>query len=270
MVISMDTRPIGVFDSGLGGLTAVSEIMRLLPGEEIVYFGDTARVPYGTRSKDTIMRYVREDIDFLKTFNIKAVIMACGTASSVSLPQIGEEYDIPIIGVVKPASIAATRATRNDKIGIIGTPATIKSRSYEREILTLSPRAELHTAACPLFVPLVENGRTDPDDVVLFTMVEEYLTPIKNAGVDTLIMGCTHYPIIERAIAAFLGDSVTLINPGLEAAKYLTADGGIERGSGDGSYRFFVSDDRDGFLENASKFLGGKLCGTVMLKEMEK
>ena len=122
----MDRRPIGVFDSGLGGLTAVAEIMRILPDEEIVYFGDTARVPYGTRSKDTIMRYVREDIDFLKSFDIKAVIMACGTASSVSLPQIADEYDVPVIGVVKPASCAAVAATKNMKIGIIGTPATIK------------------------------------------------------------------------------------------------------------------------------------------------
>ena len=141
----MDNRPIGVFDSGLGGLTAVSEIMRILPDEEIVYFGDTARVPYGTRSTDTIMRYVREDIDFLKRFDIKAVVMACGTASSVTLPYIQDEYDIPIIGVVRPAASAAIRETRNKKIGIIGTSATIKSRSYEREILTSLPSAEIYT-----------------------------------------------------------------------------------------------------------------------------
>ncbi len=266
----MDRRPIGVFDSGLGGLTAVAEIMSLLPDEEIVYFGDTARVPYGTRSKDTIMRYVREDIDFLKSFDIKAVIMACGTASSVSLPQIAHEYDVPVIGVVKPASNAAVAATKNMKIGIIGTPATIKSRSYEREILTMSPRAEIYTAACPLFVPLVENGRTDPDDVVLYTMVEEYLTPIKNAGVDTLIMGCTHYPIIELAIARFMGDEVSLINPGFEAAKCLKSCADIKKNEKGGKCRFFVSDDREGFLSNASKFLGGKLCGEVELKTVGK
>lgn len=266
----MDNRPIGVFDSGLGGLTAVAEIMRLLPDEEIVYFGDTARVPYGTRSKDTIMRYTREDIEFLRGFDIKAVIMACGTASSVSLPQIREEYNMPIIGVVEPASRAAVTATKNLKIGIIGTSATIKSRSYEREILTMSPRAEIHTAACPLFVPLVENGRTNPDDIVLGTMVEEYLAPIKAAGVDALIMGCTHYPIIERAIARFMGSGVSLINPGLEAAKYLKSCEDIEKGGGEAKYSFFVSDDRDGFLENASKFLGGKLCGEVQLRAAGK
>ncbi|MBQ7120111.1 MAG: glutamate racemase [Oscillospiraceae bacterium] len=266
----MDNRPIGVFDSGLGGLTAVSEIMKILPDEEIVYFGDTARVPYGTRGTDTIMRYVREDIDFLKSFDIKAVVMACGTASSVSLPFIQDEYDIPIIGVVRPAVEAAIRATNNEKIGIIGTSATIKSRSYEREILKKLPGSEIQTAACPLFVPLVENGRTDPDDIVLYTMVEEYLTPIKKSGVDTLIMGCTHYPIIERAIAKFMGDEVALINPGREAAKFLKESENTEKRVGKGKYSFFVSDDREGFIANASKFLGGRLSGEVSLAPMER
>ena len=266
----MDNRAIGVFDSGLGGLTAVAEIMRILPNERIVYFGDTALVPYGTRSRETIMRYVREDIDFLRGFDIKAVIMACGTASSVSLPRIREIYDMPIIGVVEPASRAACAATKNSKIGIIGTSATVKSRSYEREILTMRPDAEIYTAACPLFVPLVENGRTNPDDIVLATMVEEYLTPIRDAEVDTLIMGCTHYPIIERAIARFMGNGVTLINPGREAAKFLQECEDIEKSGAVSEYRFFVSDDRDGFMENASKFLGGKLCGEVQIASAGK
>lgn len=260
----MDNRAIGVFDSGLGGLTAARELMRILPHEEIVYFGDTARVPYGTRSKETILRYAREDIDFLKGFDIKAVIMACGTASSVSLPQIESEYDIPIIGVVKPASVAAVSATKNGKIGIIGTSATVKSRSYEREILTLMPKAEIYTAACPLFVPLVENGRCNPEDIVLYTMVCEYLAPIKEAGVDTLIMGCTHYPIIERAIAKFMGNDIALINPGLEAAKSLKEREEIgKREELATEHRFFVSDDKESFLSSASRFLGGKLCGEV-------
>lgn len=260
----MDNRAIGVFDSGLGGLTAARELMRILPHEEIVYFGDTARVPYGTRSKETILRYAREDIDFLKGFDIKAVIMACGTASSVSLPQIESEYDIPIIGVVKPASEAAVSATKNGKIGIIGTSATVKSRSYEREILTLMPKAEIYTAACPLFVPLVENGRCDPEDIVLYTMVCEYLISIKEADVDTLIMGCTHYPIIERAIAKFMGNDVALINPGLEAAKSLKERKEIDkREERKTEHRFFVSDDKESFLSSASRFLGRKLCGEV-------
>ena len=267
----MDRRPIGVFDSGLGGLTAVAEIMRILPGEDIVYFGDTARVPYGTRSKETIMRYAREDIDFLGEFDIKAIIMACGTASSVSLPEIESEYDVPIIGVVKPACRAAVKATKNKKIGIIGTPATIKSRSYEREILTMLPDAEIYTESCPLFVPLVENGRVDPEDVVLSTMVSEYLASIKEADVDTLILGCTHYPIIGRAIAGFMGNGIALINPGEAAAEYLKNEERIEKSDEkSATYRFFVSDDREGFLENASKFLGGKLCGDVNLHVVGK
>lgn len=265
----MDRRPIGVFDSGLGGLTAVAEIMRTLPNEDIVYFGDTARLPYGTRTKETILRYTKEDMAFLLGFDIKAIIVACGTASSVALPSLEGEYDIPVIGVVKPAASAAAKATKNRKIGIIGTSATIKSRAYEREILAQNPRAEIYTKACPLFVPLVENGRTSPDDIVLSTMVEEYLEDIKRAGVDTLILGCTHYPIIERAIAKYMGDT-TLINPGSEAAKFLSKLLGEEKNTDGGEYRFYVSDDREGFLEHASSFLGGRLSGSVELCKADK
>ncbi len=267
----MDRRPIGVFDSGLGGLTAVSEIMRILPGEDIIYLGDTARVPYGTRSDSTIIRYTRENIEFLKSFDIKALLMACGTVSSVSLPVIKDEYDLPIIGVVSPAASSAVRATKSGKIGIIGTGATIKSRSYEREILSLLPTAELTVAACPLFVPLVENGRTAEDDVVLNTIAEEYLEPMKKAGVDTLVMGCTHYPIIERTIAKIMGSGVSLINPGLEGARYLRDCGSVTlSGKEVGEHRFFVSDDKEGFMENASKFLGRRICGSVSVAETER
>ncbi len=259
----MDKRPIGVFDSGLGGLTAVSEIMRLLPDEDIVYFGDTARVPYGTRSEETIIRYAKEDVDFLRSFDIKAILMACGTVSSVALPKIKDDYDIPLFGVVKPAASAAAAATRNGKIGIIGTSATVKSRSYEREILKLLPDAEILAKACPLFVPLVENGRTSPDDVVVMTVVSEYLSEFKEKGVDTLIMGCTHYPIIEAALSRFMGEGVTLINPGLEAARLLKQDGNIKKNEHGGNYKFFVSDDAEGFGELGSLFLGGEMRGEV-------
>ena len=260
----MDKRPIGVFDSGLGGLTAVSEIMRLLPGENLVYFGDTARVPYGTRSEDTILRYAKEDVDFLRSFDIKAIVMACGTVSSVALPQIENDYDIPLFGVVRPAAEAAVSATKNNKIGIIGTAATVKSRSYEREILKHLPDAELYSNPCPLFVPLVENGRTSPDDIVVTTMVSEYLSPLKEKGVDTLIMGCTHYPIIEKAISAFMGDAVSLINPGLEAAKLLKNNDSVRKNSASqGTAKFFVSDDAEGFDSLASLFLGKEIGGDV-------
>lgn len=263
----MDKRAIGVFDSGLGGLTAVSEIMKLCPGEDIVYFGDTARVPYGTRSEDTIKRYAREDVELLRSFDIKAIVMACGTVSSVALSEIEGDYDIPMIGVVKPASRAAAAATRSGKIGIIGTAATVKSRSYEREILKLLPQAEIFSAPCPLFVPLVENGRVSKDDIVLMTMVSEYLLPIRERGVDTLIMGCTHYPIIEDAIRSFMGEDVALINPGREAAKLLASREDIKKNSAArGSYKFFVSDDVEGFSRHAAAFLGGGLCGEAELR----
>lgn len=260
----MDKRPIGVFDSGLGGLTAVSEIMRLLPGEDIVYLGDTARVPYGTRSEETITRYAREDIDFLLSYDTKAIIIACGTVSSVSLPKIEKDYDIPMFGVVKPAAAAAVQATKNGKIGIIGTSATVKSRSYEREILELIPDAGIFAAACPLFVPLVENGRTSPDDVVIMTMIREYISPLTALGIDTLILGCTHYPIIENAIRSFTGDAISLINPGLEAAKLLKSNDKILKNSAScGKHRFFVSDDAESFSRHASDFLGTSLSGDV-------
>lgn len=260
----MDKRPIGVFDSGLGGLTAVSEIMRLLPGEDIVYLGDTARVPYGTRSEETITRYAREDVDFLLSYDTKAIIIACGTVSSVSLPKIEKDYDIPMFGVVKPAAAAAVRTTKNKKIGIIGTSATIRSRSYEREIVSLLPDAEIVAAPCPLFVPLVENGRTSPDDIVIMTMIREYISPLKDSGIDTLILGCTHYPIIEDAIRSFTGDLITLINPGLEAAKLLKTNDNIQKNTAEcGRHRFFVSDDAEGFSKHASAFLGTSLRGDV-------
>ena len=259
----MDKRPVGVFDSGLGGLTAVSEIMRLLPDEDIVYFGDTARVPYGTRSEETIIRYAKEDVDFLRSFDIKAILMACGTVSSVALPKIKDDYDIPLFGVVKPAAGAAAAATKNGKIGIIGTSATVKSRSYEREILKISPDAEILAKACPLFVPLVENGRTSPDDIVVMTVVSEYLSEFKKKGIDTLIMGCTHYPILEAALSRFMGDDVTLINPGLEAARLLKQDNNIKKNENGGNYKFFVSDDAEGFGELGSLFLGGEMRGEV-------
>ena len=266
----MNNKSIGVFDSGLGGLTAVKSLMRELPNENIVYFGDTGRLPYGTKTEETIKRYSKSDINFLLSKDVKMVIIACGTASSVALDSLKDEYDIPIIGVVEPASRAAVEATKNGRIGIIGTSATVRSRSYEREIMSLCSGAKIFTAACPLFVPLVENGRCDPDDVVLYTMVEEYLAPIKAEGVDTLIMGCTHYPIIERAIAKYMGEKTALINPGLEAAGYLKQSIGAAQNASGGSCRFFVSDDRDGFSENASKFLGKSLCGEVELKTVGK
>ncbi len=266
----MSNRPIGVFDSGLGGLTAVREMLKVMPGTDIVYFGDTGRVPYGTRSEETIIRYTRQNIRFLKQFNIKALLIACGTASSAALPQVCGDEAFPIIGVVESAARKAVEVTRNRRIGIIGTKATVKSGAYESFIKQLN--AEIFTVAqpCPLFVPLVENGRISENDRILKLAVEEYLSPVRDAGVDTLILGCTHYPIISRAIAEFMGEGVELVNPGREAARYLsTLPELCGKKDEQAKTRFFVSDDVDAFSHSASMFLGDEIGSRVELVNIE-
>ncbi len=266
----MDNRSIGVFDSGLGGLTVMKQIMEELPRENIVYFGDTGRVPYGTRSKETIIKYSRQDIRFLESNDVKLIIIACGTASSAALPSICNEFTTPIIGVVEATANAAVKATKNNKIGVIGTNGTIKSGAYEaiihkHDIKTFS-------MACPLFVPLVENGHFNTKIAKL--TVEEYLTPIKKEGVDTLILGCTHYPHLKDAIKEFMGDDVQLIDPGVEISKYLkyefdkkmlhSADVDMEQ------YKYFVSDSTEGFEMLASTFLCKNVNGKVKKIDIEK
>jgi len=266
----MDNRPIGIFDSGLGGLTAVREIVKVLPGTDIVYFGDTGRVPYGTRSKETIIRYTRQNIRFLKSFDIKGMLIACGTASSAALPEVCNDETFPIIGVVESAARKALSSTKNGRIGIIGTNATVKSGSYEKLIHSLSPDAFTLAVACPLFVPLVENGRISPDDKILKLAVEEYLTPIREAQVDVLILGCTHYPIIAQAIANFMGVGVTLVNPGQEAARYLSTLPEFSASDRSSTTRFFVSDDAEAFSHQASLFLGDEISERVELINIEE
>ena len=215
----MDNRKIGVFDSGLGGLTAVKELMHLFPNEDIVYFGDTGRVPYGNKSKETILKYTHSDINFLLSRDVKMIVIACGTASSAALPRIKNEFSVPIVGVVDAGAYEAVHITKNKKIGIIGTAATIKSGAYTKYINEHDSEIETFERACPLFVPLVENGHFDTEVTKL--VVDEYLRDIRDAGVDTLILGCTHYPLLKKAISDYMGDGVTLISPGEEVAKYL-------------------------------------------------
>lgn len=261
----MDTRAIGVFDSGLGGLTAVRELVKLLPGENIIYFGDTGRVPYGGRSRETIMKYAREDIAFLRSFDIKAVLAACGTVSTNGLGEIKAENDIPVRGVAGAAVRAAVRATKNGRIGLIGTAASIRSGTYDRKIMELCPGAVLTKKACPLFVPLVENGRSGRDDPVLRLVAEDYLAPVRASGCDTLILGCTHYPIITDTIQDIMGQGVTLIDAGAAAARemaeYLRRAGMVNTSGGE--HRYFVSDSAEGFRETAEMFLGSSLRGEV-------
>lgn len=211
-----DNRPVGVFDSGLGGLTVAREIMRNLPDEQIVYFGDTARVPYGSKSKNVIIRYSRQIVRFLLTQNVKAIVVACNTASALALDTIEKELDIPIIGVVRPGADMAVKATRNKKIGVIATESTIHSGLYTELIRQADPEIEVYGRPCPLFVPLVEEGWTD--DPVTETVAARYLDELLKKDIDTLIMGCTHYPLLRRLLRRMVGEDVALVNPAYETA----------------------------------------------------
>ena len=268
----MDTRSIGVFDSGLGGLTAVKQIMKELPNEDIVYFGDTGRVPYGTRSKETIIKYSKNDVNFLLKNDVKMIVIACGTVSSTALDILKKEYDLPIIGVVEATSRAAIGATKNGKIGIIGTSGTIKSGAYEKFINGEKPEIKTFSRACPLFVPLVENGHFETEVAKL--VVKEYLEEIKKEGVDTLILGCTHYPLLSKAIGEFMGESVTLINAGAEVAKALkselSAENLLKEDDKIGEYKYFVSDNVDGFESLGGMFLEKEIDGQVEKIDIER
>ena len=254
----MDNRPIGVFDSGLGGLTAVSRLTEVLPNEDIVYFGDTGRVPYGGRSHDTIEKYAKQDVSLLLKYDVKAVLAACGTVSTVALDDIAPLYPLPIFGVVHPAAKAAAERSKSGRIGLIGTEASVRSGTYERAVRKYAPFADVIGRACPLFVPLVENGRIKRGDVVIEQVAREYLLPLKDAGIDTLILGCTHYPLLEDIISDIL-PGVSLISPGAEAAAALAVElesrsllsGSTEKGSS----KYLVSDSPDNFSRLASLFL---------------
>lgn len=256
----MDNRPIGVFDSGLGGLTAARELAALLPHEQLIYFGDTGRVPYGGRSRDTIIRYARQDVAFLRGFDLKAIVVACGTVSTTALPVLRQEQDLPIFGVVEPTARQAAEATGNGKIGLIATRASIRTGAYQAAIAALRPEAQVSALACPLFVPLVENGRTRPGDIVIETVVAEYLAPLKEEGVDTLVLGCTHYPLLKEVIRNFMGTDVALIDSGAAVAQqvcdYLREHHLAAEQTQTGTCRWYVSDSTEGFAPLASRFLG--------------
>ena len=263
----MDTRPIGVFDSGLGGLTAVRQLRRVLPGEDIVYFGDTGRVPYGSRAHDTIVQYARQDIHFLLEQDVKFIIAACGTVSSTFPPEEAAKLPVPYTGVVGAACRAAVAATRNRRVGLIGTAATIRSGSYAAVIRDMMPDAKITARACLLFVPLVENGYVNDGNPVTRLVIAEYLEEVRAAGVDTLILGCTHYPLLKKMIGDFMGDDVTLIDAGkvtAQAAAAALADLDLLSGrTGGGTARYYVSDTPDNFTQQEQLFLGEYAGGPV-------
>lgn len=252
--------PVGVFDSGVGGLTVAREIMRQIPNERIVYFGDTARVPYGSKSKETITRFSRQIVRFLQTQEVKAIVVACNTASAYALEELEAEVDIPIIGVVKPGAKVAAETTSNGKIGVIATEGTIGSQIYSRYIKEINPRVEVIGKACPLFVPLVEEGLWQ--DPVTDEIAKRYLTELVDIGIDTLILGCTHYPLIRSTVGRIMGDEVSLVNPAYETARelkeLLEARGLLneeEAKLGDNRYGFYVSDAAEKFKRFANSII---------------
>ena len=250
------TAPIGVFDSGVGGLTVVREIIRQLPDENIVYFGDTARVPYGSKSKNTIIRFSEQIIRFLKTKQVKAIVIACNTASALALDAVRDEFDVPILGVVIPGARAAVDATTNGKVGVVGTEATVQSGMYTKVIQEMNPEIEVIEKACPLFVPLVEEGFKEHH--VTQEVIDYYLDSMKKTDIDAMILGCTHYPLLRSKIRAYMGEKIQIVNPAYETAMDLRTllkemdmenDGTVTAAS---RYEFFVSDAAEKFRKFAN------------------
>lgn len=262
----MKNKAIGIFDSGLGGLTAVREIQKIMPHEDIIYFGDTGRVPYGSKSRDAINRYARQDARFLKKMGVKMIVAACGTVSSVA-PDLSSELGLPYTGVVNPTCFTAIRLTKNGRIGVIGTAATINSHSYKQRIREKRPDIEVLEQPCQLFVSFVENGLVDPDDELVQLMVRRYMAPFKESGADVIILGCTHFPLLSDAIRREMGDGVALVDSGKETADYvkkILQESDLLRDSEDpGQASFYVSDTPADFERYAGLFLKNDLHNHV-------
>ena len=257
-------QPIGVFDSGIGGLTVVKALIEELPSESIVYFGDTARVPYGTKSKSTIVKFSLENVEFLLRFGVKCIVIACNTSSSWALPTLRKYFKVPIIGVIRPGALAAVRATRNKRIGVIGTTATIHSGAYGTAIQRIDPRIKVFSHSCPLFVPLVEEGWLNGS--VCLEVAERYLQPLKRQRIDTLILGCTHYPLLASTIRQVLGPEVVLVDSAqqtvTEVRGALMSADALSNGRAAPRYRFFVTDEPSHFNHIGHRFLG-QVIGSV-------
>ncbi|MBR1757616.1 MAG: glutamate racemase [Lachnospiraceae bacterium] len=248
--------PIGVFDSGVGGLTVAREIMRQMPNESIVYFGDTARVPYGSKSGDTILRYSRQITKFLLTHDVKAIVIACNTASAYAADVLRAECDIPVIDVIEPGAVTAVGTTKNNKVGVIATRATISSKMYTNYLHSLRPQIKVYDKACPLLVPLVEEGWLY--DGVTVEVIDRYTSELVRSGIDTLVLGCTHYPLLAHTIQKVVGEKVTLVNPAYETAKELArvlAEQNLLCENGAAVHKFYVSDGAEQFRTFANTIL---------------
>ncbi len=259
-------KPIGIFDSGVGGLTVAREVFEMLPGEDVVYFGDEGRTPYGPRSKEIITEFTAQDVAFLMEHQVKFVICACNSASAVALDEVASHYSVKMIGVIEPGARAAVEKTQNGRIGVIGTQATIASNSYARMIHEIDPKLKVFSLACPLFVPLAEEGYIDKEATYL--IARDYLQTMLDVDIDTLILGCTHYPLLNHVISDVMGDKVRLINSGRETARVALntlVDAGLLNSKMSqsppvvGERKFFVSDVPDKFAQVAARFLGAPI-----------
>jgi glutamate racemase len=250
-------KPIGIFDSGIGGLTVMKELIRRLPFEDVIYFGDTARVPYGIKSKETVVRFSVENVLFLMDLNVKLIIVACNTSSSLALSKLKRNFKVPIIGVITPGVQAAVESTRSGRIGVIGTAATIGSGVYEKEIKRRNPKLKVFSKFCPLFVPLAEEGWFK--DKVAYEVAERYLSPLKKAKVDTLILGCTHYPLLKQVIRKVMGEHVRLVDSAkqvaIEAENILRSEGIGSSKKKKPNHKYYVTDKPDTFLRFSKWFL---------------
>jgi glutamate racemase len=255
------SAPIGIFDSGIGGLTVVKRVLSLLPNENIIYFGDTARVPYGSKSNDTVIEYAIQDANFLIAKNVKLIIVACNTVSAVALDVLREKISIPVIGMINPGAKVALNETKNGKIGVIGTNATINNKAYSKQLFELDPNVQVLEKACPLFVPIAEEGWLDHEATKM--IAREYLQDLIDFGADTLILGCTHYPLLSQVIQEIMGENVTLIDSGfaasLQVEDYLHGRGDRNGSVQLGSKKFYVSDSPDKFKVLAERFLGKEI-----------
>ena len=270
MPATYDPRPIGVFDSGLGGLTAVRELQRVLPSESVIYFGDTARLPYGSKSRETVTHFGLEIAAFLMRQNIKCLLVACNTASSYALDTLTRRLEIPVIGVIEPAARAAVAASPHGRIGVIGTYGTVGSGAYPAAIARHAAGAAVISRACPLFVPLIEEGWMEHP--VTRQVAEEYLLELRGAGLESLILGCTHYPLLAPLIGALMGPAVTLVDSGAEAARSVAAllrERGQLAPEAEPQHHFYLSDEPRNFTRIAEGFLGGVLPPPVIVDETD-
>lgn len=266
------SSPIGIFDSGIGGLTVLKEIFTALPAENTIYLGDTARVPYGIRSPETVTRYSFENTRFLSSRQIKLLVIACNTASSVSLDAVRESFPVPVVGVIEPGAKAAAAATRNRKVGVIGTEATVKSNSYPKAIRSVDSSVEVFSVPCPLFVPIVEEGWTE--GMITEMVAERYLADIRAKGIDTLVLGCTHYPLLKAILSKVMGSGVRLIDSAVETAReirsILLSSSLLNESAGTVRHEFYVTDAPQKFLSVGERFLGRKIAHIEQTKlEME-